>query len=259
MADDNYKKYPEKARRGIKGEAFFESLVVDHAIPHRIARQNDLGIDFLCEWIYGDRPSGILFLAQVKTTTSDSVKPEFVCVSNLNLLDTFTLAGAKKVDERTINYWKGLGLPAFLFIVIKKESNGGSSLDCYHKRYTPLLDGHPDSGYETGTKLFYRVNDGTKFLAFADPKKEIGGFARDLIVDYARLSYSRGHIVQMTPRQLGFWPFQNKKNPDVVRFFGEMVGWHRKKIEDTCKWTTRLLTRLPAQEGPGDKTGIPNK
>jgi hypothetical protein len=78
MADDDYKKYTESARRGIKGEAFFESLVVDHAIPHRIARQNDLGIDFLCEWIYGDCPKGILFLAQVKTRPSDIVKPEFV-------------------------------------------------------------------------------------------------------------------------------------------------------------------------------------
>jgi hypothetical protein len=47
MADDDYKKYTESTRRGIKGEAFFESLVVDHAIPHCIARQNDLGIDFL--------------------------------------------------------------------------------------------------------------------------------------------------------------------------------------------------------------------
>ncbi len=54
MADEDYKKYTESARRGIKGEAFFESLVVDHAIPHRIARQNDLRIDFLCEWIYRD-------------------------------------------------------------------------------------------------------------------------------------------------------------------------------------------------------------
>jgi hypothetical protein len=38
MADDDWKRYTESARRGIKGEAFFESLVVDHAIPHRVAR-----------------------------------------------------------------------------------------------------------------------------------------------------------------------------------------------------------------------------
>lgn len=247
MADDDYKKYTESARRGIKGEAFFESLVVDHAIPHRIARQNDLGIDFLCEWIYGDRPSGILFLAQVKTTTSNVVKPKFVCQSTLNGLRTHTLTGAGKVDERTINYWKGLGLPAFLFIVIENGSNGGSCLECYYKRYTPLLDGHADSDDENGTRSFYQVNNGATFLAFAEPEKEIGGFARDLIIDYARLSYSKGHVVQLTPRQLGFWPFQNKENPDTVRYFGELIGWHQNKIKETCKWTTDLLTRMPAQ------------
>lgn len=150
MADDAYMKYTETSRRGIKGEAFIESLIVDHAIPHRIARQNDLGINFLCEWIYGDRPSGILFLTQVKSTTSDVVEPEFVCQSPLNGLRTYTLKRAAKVDERTINYWKGLGLPAFLFIVIKNGSYGASRLECYHKRYTPLLDGHASSHDKIG-------------------------------------------------------------------------------------------------------------
>ena len=61
MTVSEYKKYTEILARGSKGEAFFESLIVDYAIPHRIARQNDLGVDFLCEWIHGDRPTGILF------------------------------------------------------------------------------------------------------------------------------------------------------------------------------------------------------
>src|SRR5262249_10484222 len=128
LADDNYKKFAQTARRGIKGEAFFESLVVDHAIPHRIARQNDLGIDFICEWIHKDRPTGILFLAQVRTTTSDTVKSEFVGRSELNCLRTYTLMGAKKVDERTIQYWAGLGLPAFLFLVIENASSAPTRL-----------------------------------------------------------------------------------------------------------------------------------
>jgi hypothetical protein len=244
MADDAHMKYTETARRGIKGEAFFESLIVDHAIPHRIARQNDLGIDFLCEWIYGDRPSGILFLAQVKSTTSHVVEPEFVCRSPFNGLSTYTLKNAPKVDERTINYWKGLGLPAFLFIVIENGSCGASCLECYYKRYTPLLDGHVSSHDKIGTKSFYQVNNGATFLAFSEPEKEIGGFARDLIIDYARLSYSKGYIVQLTPKQLGFWPFSNKEKPDAVHYFDELVGWHRKKIKETCEWTTDLLNRI---------------
>jgi hypothetical protein len=247
MVDNDYKKYTENARRGIKGEAFFESLVVDHAIPHHIARQNDLGIDFLCEWIYGDRPRGILFSAQVKTTTSDTVKPTFVCQSGLNGLCEYTLTGAKKIDERTINYWKGLGLPAFLFIISEDRSQSSNGLMCYYKRYTPLLDGHASSDDMDATKQFYRVNDAARFVAFADLHNEIGGFARDLILDYARLSYFKGHIVPLTPSQLGFWPFSNKEHPDFWHFFPEVVEWNREKIQETCDWTTDLLTRLPAQ------------
>jgi hypothetical protein len=93
----------------------------------------------------------------------------------------------------------------------------------------------------------YPMNHGATFLAFADLGKQIGGFARDLIIDYARLSYSKGHIVPLTPRLLGFWPFPNKTNPDAVYYFGELVAWHRKKIKATCEWTTDLLNRLPPQ------------
>lgn len=247
MTDNDYKQYTEDARKGIKGEAFFESLIVEHAIPHRIARHNDLGVDFLCEWISGDRPTGILFLAQVKTTTCPTIRPDLINQSTLNGLCEYTLSGAKKVDERTLNYWKGLGLPAFLFIIIEDRSNGISDLKCFYKRCTPLLDGHTNSDDETGTKAFYRVNEKATFLAFSDPDKKIGGFARDLIIDYARLSYSKGHVVPLTPRQLGFWPFPNKENPDGLHYFGEFVGWYKKTIKETCESTTALLSRLPNQ------------
>jgi hypothetical protein len=91
------------------------------------------------------------------------------------------------------------------------------------------------------------VNDKATFLAFADRNNEIGGFARDLIIDYARLSYSKGHIVQLMPKELRFWPFPNKENPDALHYFPEVVEWHQKKIKETCEWTTDLLTRLPAR------------
>jgi hypothetical protein len=239
---EDYKKYTQEARRGIKGEAFFEMLVVDHAIPHRIARQNDLGIDFLCEWTYGDHPTGILFSAQVKTSTSDTVKCEEVGKSKLNGLIQYTLTDAPKPDDRTLNYWKGLGLPAFLFMAIEDTASG--RVDCYHKRYTPLLDGHTHPDDENRRKLFFRVNSESKFLAFADADKEIGGFARDLIIDHARLSYSKGHIVQLTRGQLGFWPFPDKREPNSPRYFREIIGWNLQKIVETRDWTTDLLTRL---------------
>src|SRR5690242_2420420 len=99
MTYNDYKKYTERARRGIKGEAFFESLIVDFAIPHRIARQNDLGIDFLCEWISADRPTGILFTAQIKATTTATIKCESVGKSALNGLAKYTLKGANKPNK----------------------------------------------------------------------------------------------------------------------------------------------------------------
>jgi hypothetical protein len=244
MVDGNYKRYTPEAQRGIKGEAYFESLIVGHAIPHRIVRQNDLGVDFICEWICGDRPTGLLFAAQVKFSTVDTVTPKSNGQSPLNQLETYTLSGAKKADESTINYWKGLGLPAFLFMVIEDHSTGKSRLTCYYKRYTPLLDGHPNQDDRAGTKTFYRVNDESTFLAYADTTNETWGFARDLVIDYARLSYSKGDIVQLTPQQLGFWPFPNKVNPDVVRYFGEMVGWHQDRIRETCDWTAGILAQL---------------
>jgi hypothetical protein len=244
MADSEYKKYAQKVRRGIKGEAFFESLMVDHAIPHRIARQNDLGVDFLCEWTYGDRPTGILFSAQVKSTTSEQVKRELVGRSRLNSLDEYVLHGAKSIDEKTISYWKGLGLPAFLFLIIEDKSSGVPRLDCFHKRYTPLLDGRAGPNEHDGTKSYYQVNSGSQFLAFANAETEVGGFARDLIIDYFRLSYSKGQVVQITPNQLGFWPFPYKSNPDDIRYFEELIGWNRDKIKETAVWSLNLLERL---------------
>jgi hypothetical protein len=70
MADDDYKKYTESTRRGIKGEAFFESLVVDHAIPHCIARQNDLGIDFL----YKTNPDAVYYFGELVARHRKKIK-----------------------------------------------------------------------------------------------------------------------------------------------------------------------------------------
>jgi len=240
--DPDYKKYADSAVKGIRGEAFYESLVVGHTIPHRIARQNDLGADFLCEWVCGDKPTGLLFLAQVKMTTTDQVTPKRTG-QGLNLLERYTLTGIEKIDPETLAYWKGLGFPPFLFVVIENKST--KLLECYYKRYTPLLDGQSSEDDQTGSRAFYHVNDGNTFRAFADPDQRLWGFARDLIIDYARLSYSRGYIVRLRPSELGFWPFPTRAHPDHLHVFDELVGWHRKQIEETTDWTLELLRRLP--------------
>lgn len=243
MAKD-YKQYTETARRGIKGEAFFELLMVSNAIPHRIAGPNDVGIDFLCELVYGDRPRGILFSAQVKSTTIPTVQCSLEGKSGLNQLEQYTLHDAVKPDDATINYWKGLNLPAYLFYVVETAEG---KMNCYYKRYTPMLDGHASDDDKVGTRQFYLVNEDSKFRAFADPEKETGGFVRDLVVDYARCAYSKGHVVNLTAGQLGFWPFEDKPQPDDPRVFRDPLKWNRGKIETTCKSSLDLLSRIPAE------------
>ena len=46
MSEEEYKKYTLQARRGIKGEAFFEALISDYCIPHQIVGPKDIGIDY---------------------------------------------------------------------------------------------------------------------------------------------------------------------------------------------------------------------
>ena len=45
-------KFTVQAKTCIKGEAFFESLLAEYAIPHHIQGAKDLGADYLCQWSY---------------------------------------------------------------------------------------------------------------------------------------------------------------------------------------------------------------
>jgi hypothetical protein len=73
MTDRGYKKYTAQAKAGIKGEAFFEALVSDYSLPHHIVGLKDVGIDYICEWVYGDKPTGLLYAVQVKTLSKQNV------------------------------------------------------------------------------------------------------------------------------------------------------------------------------------------
>jgi len=43
------KEYTTQAKHAIMGEAFFESLVAEHCLPHHVSGLKDVGIDFLCD------------------------------------------------------------------------------------------------------------------------------------------------------------------------------------------------------------------
>ena len=245
----DYKKYADTAKRGIIGESFFESLIVSHAIPHRVARQNDLGVDFFCEWVHGDHPTGILFAAQIKSTSDKVAKVTHIGKSRLNLLEQFNIGGVDfGINATTVAYWKGLGLPTFLFAMIETHSSAlkhSSTVNCYYKRLTPLLDGRTSPDDESPGKMFFKANEGAIFHAFADPNRELGGFARDLLIDYVRLSYHKGHIIQLQPHKLGFWPFPKKPSaPDAVVCFPEIIRWHEENIREMRDWANDVLSQI---------------
>jgi len=81
MTNSDYKKYTAQAKAAIKGEAFFEALISDYSIPHHVVGLKDVGIDYFCEWVYGDKPTGILYAVQVKTLSKRSVRLESDCAS----------------------------------------------------------------------------------------------------------------------------------------------------------------------------------
>jgi hypothetical protein len=123
MNDDATKKYTVSARTGIRGEAFFESLICNYCLPHHIVGHKDLGIDYICEWVHDDRPTGVLFSVQVKTFHEKSGKPKFVRTENeRNGLDEYEIRNPNlNICQKTIHYWKGLGMPAYLFAIVAKS------------------------------------------------------------------------------------------------------------------------------------------
>ena len=234
MTNNEYKQVTAQAKATIKGEAFFESLVSDYSLPHHIVGSKDIGIDYICEWVYGDRPSGILYAAQVKTFSRQNVRIDDRGPDQRNQLRGYSIKhDFLEIDARTQRYWRGLGIPVYLFVVLYSESQShGGRLDCYYQRFTPMLT--TDATQDQAD--FYKVNDGTTFLAFADQSTRTGGFARDLFVDLMRCSYSKGFISYISPRIIGLEQF-----PEEDAVFIELFGEYRETIRITYDKTRRFL------------------
>jgi len=189
-------KYLKSKQIGNKGEAFFENLISEYAIAHKIDSSKDVGLDFLCEWVYGETPTQLLFGVQVKTRTNQKI--ELVRErSNLNLLREYK--SNFSIKQATLNYWKGFNFPVFLFLINKK----GEDMNCFYKRYTSILHGKQEENRES----FYEVNDKNDFLAFVHEKNFCGGFCRDLFFDHLRCQHSKGMLSGINPQDLGlsYW------------------------------------------------------
>ncbi len=252
MKDKEYKKFTIQAKAGIKGEAFFEALVSDYSLPHHIVGSKDLGIDYICEWVFENKPTGILYAVQVKTRSQKSVELENLGPnSRLNELCKYRIKGGNlKINELTLRYWQGLGMPVYLFLIVHSEFNDqGGRLDCYYKRFTPILT----STIKQEDEDFYKVNDGTTFLAFADRKSKRHGFARDLFIDLMRCSYSRGSISYISPRVIGLQQFPEE---DIV--FGDLFKEYRENICRTYAKTRGFLERVCVDHRASSDLAIPN-
>lgn len=189
-------KYVRSKQIGNKGEAFFESLISEYAIVHKIDASKDVGLDFLCEWVHGERPTQLLFGVQVKTRYNKKIELIKERRSRLNLLMEYK--ASFKIKEQTLNYWRGFDFPVFLFLINIKGKDK-KNIDCYYKRYTPILHGK----IKESDEVFYKVNDENGFLAFIRLENFCGGFCRDLFFDHLRCQHNKGMLSGINPQDLG--------------------------------------------------------
>ena len=238
MTGSDYKKYTTQAKAAIKGEAFFEALVSDYSIPHHVVGLKDVGIDYICEWVFGDKPTGVLFAVQVKTLSARYAKPESLGINKgHNELNSFKITNHHlDIDEKTLKYWRGLGMPVYLFAIIYPALEGhGEQLNCYYKRFTRVLTTNKTQEEE----CFYQVNRDTNFLAFVDPVSNRFGFARDLYIDLMRCLYYKGSISYISPRTLGLEQFPES---DVV--INDLFKEYEDNIYKTIEQTEELIEQV---------------
>jgi len=237
------KQFSETNDKGDMGESIFESLIRPYAVPHSIGRSKDIGVDFLCEWKNGTQPTGVIFAVQVKyypEHTATLIEKD----RNLNLLDKYIIAPTISIDSETQEYWKLLGMPAYLFVVIQKNN----SVNVFYKRYTPILTGNMASQPRSP---FFKANNEWSFLAFADMSRKVGGFVRDLYIDQMRANYNKGQIAYMNPRRLGLEQFPNQDD-DV--FFKDIFQEYKNNFKETFE---RLRSVLGNSND--NNQGVPSK
>jgi len=250
MSSEPYAQFTTEAKRCIKGESFFESIMCEFAIPHHIVGQKDIGIDYICEWVSDKKPSGVLFAVQIKTfseSTKRPVKPAFVEKCNENHLDKYNISNSNfKIKLKTLHYWKGLGMPVYLFAVFENKTG---NLQCYYKRYTWILtqDKILSSNLDYSDD-FYKVSKNQQLIAFADIKQKTKGFARDLFIDHMRWNYFKGSIAYLNPRSLGLLEFDEKA------LFHELFEEYKEKIAIAYNMMQEYLADKPPNYLPSMKT-----
>jgi hypothetical protein len=242
MDSNRYTQFTLSTRKGIKGEAFFETLLTEYCIPHRIAGPKDVGIDYICEWANGDKPTGILFATQVKTFSENSAHPKPLDTQDQNGLDLYEIRYSKllHIKPETCQYWKGLGIPVYLFAIVQKATN---DMVCYYKRYTPFLTSARQKREFKYYDGFCKVSEGTSFIAFKYPNERQLGFARDLYIDYMRCCYSKGSIAYLNPADVGLNQFTHDNVNMEKAVFEDLFEEYAEQIYNAYNKTREYLAR----------------
>ena len=126
-------------------------------------------------------------------------------------------------------------MPVYLFAIVQTAATEDKDerLDCYYKRFTPVLT---SDRHRQKDLWFYKANRGSKFIAFAHEEEKQLGFARDLFIDYMRWAYYKGSIVYLNPRILGLNQFDEE---NLV--FGDILGEYRDRVCITYAKTRGFL------------------
>ena len=90
--------YLKSKQTGNSGEALVESSLSHHAIIHRVDGSKDVGLDMICEWVNGEKPTQTMFGIQVKTTENIKLRPKNN-KSRLNQLEEFW--GCITIEQKT--------------------------------------------------------------------------------------------------------------------------------------------------------------
>lgn len=198
------KQYITSHQLSNRGESFVENIISGHTLAHKIDRSKDLGLDFICEWVAGQNPTQLLFGIQVKTRSNPIITPVDPLISRLNGLEQYKINfDGDGLNDDTFEYWKGFNFPVFLFLV----HMNGAIVNCYYKRYTPILH---DSAKPT-EENYFKVYENNLFLAFHERPGNLqtGGFGRDLFFDHLRCEHSKGMLSGIDPSDLGLEGYRN--------------------------------------------------
>ncbi|OGC46870.1 hypothetical protein A2713_00040 [candidate division WWE3 bacterium RIFCSPHIGHO2_01_FULL_35_17] len=183
-------------QKGNKGEALVESALSEYAIVHRVNGSNDIGLDMLCEWVTGEKPTQLMFGIQVKTLKKNL--KDLQHKSELNWLPEYK--GTVSINKKTLNYWRGLDFPVFVFFVDLEKSR------IYYKRYTSILHDLKSHIEEP----FYLVAENNQFKAYVQGKTHTWGFCRDLFFDHLRCQHNKGNLSGVDPNKLGLKGWSNE-------------------------------------------------